>query len=77
MLGFDEAVEAVAKSTRPHFLCDYLFSLAQAYSTFYANCPVLKAEPEVRATRLQLCRAVAQTLKQGLDLLGIEVVEEM
>jgi len=77
ILGFDEAVETVAKSTRPHFLCDYLFALAQSYSTFYANSPVLKAEPAVRSSRLTLCATVAETLKRGLELLGIEVLEEM
>jgi arginyl-tRNA synthetase len=58
-------------------LCEYLYDLAGAFSTFYADCPVLKAEPAVRASRLQLCAQVAETLKAGLGLLGIETLERM
>jgi arginyl-tRNA synthetase len=77
LLGFDEAVEQVARTTRPHLLADYLFDLAQAFSTFYTECPVLKAEAAVRAGRLTLCAQTAETLRRGLDLLGIEVLERM
>jgi arginyl-tRNA synthetase len=44
---------------------------------FYEACPVLKSEGAVRASRLQLARLTAATLKTGLDLLGIEVLEAM
>jgi arginyl-tRNA synthetase len=77
LLGFDEAVEQVARTTRPHILAEYLFDLSQAFSTFYNECPVLKAEPAVRAGRLTLCAQTAETLRRGLDLLGIEVLERM
>src|SRR5262249_35442115 len=77
LLWFPSIVEVVARTTRPHHLADYLFALATAFSGFYADHPVLKAEPAVRASRLQLCDAVAQTLARGLDLLGIEVIERM
>ena len=77
VLGFGDAVEQVARTARPHILCDYLFELAGAFSTFYTDHPVLKAEPPLRASRLQLCAIVAETLERGLELLGIEVLERM
>jgi arginyl-tRNA synthetase len=77
LLKYPLAVEEVALSSRPHALCDYLFALAGAFSTFYNDCPVKDAEPAVRAARLTLCDRVATVLRRGLDLLGIEVVERM
>jgi arginyl-tRNA synthetase len=58
-------------------LCDYLYDLAGAFSTFYTEHQVLKAEPEVRASRLMLCELTARALRQGLGLLGIEVLDRM
>lgn len=77
LYDFGGAVEAVAAQTRPHLLCDYLYDLAGAFSTFYGEHQVLKAEPEVRAARLMLCELTARALRQGLDLLGIEVLDRM
>jgi arginyl-tRNA synthetase len=77
LLKFPLAVEEVAMSARPHALCDYLFALAGAFSTFYNESPVKDAEASVRAARLTLCDRVATVLRRGLDLLGIEVVERM
>jgi arginyl-tRNA synthetase len=76
LLGFAEAVEQVTRA-RPHVLAEYLFDLATAFSTFYAAEPVLKAEPALRASRLKLCELTAETIRRGLDILGIEVVERM
>ena len=62
----------------PHYLTGYLFDVAKAYSAFFENCPVLKAESEVlRNSRLLLCDLTARTIRLGLDLLGIQVVERM
>lgn len=77
LLDYPGVVELVAKTARPHQLCEYLFELAGAVSVFYNEVPVLKAEPAERASRLQLLDRVAATLKHGLDLLGIEVPERM
>ncbi|GAA0396072.1 arginine--tRNA ligase [Microbispora corallina] len=78
LLGFGAAVEAVATLSEPHRLCAYLFDLAQAFTTFYEGCPVLKAEDdEVRQSRLALSALTLRVLLQGLDLLGIEVPERM
>ncbi len=77
LLGYPETVEQVARTCRPHVLCDYLFELAGAFSGFYADHPVLKAEPAVRASRLALTELVARVLRDGLRLLGIEVLDRM
>ncbi len=78
ILRFAEALDAVLVDYRPNQLTAYLFELANRYSTFFDQCPVLKAEtPELRTSRLLLCDLTARTLKQGLALLGIDVVEQM
>jgi arginyl-tRNA synthetase len=77
LLNFGLTLEAVAEEYRPNFLCNYLFELAGKFTSFYENCPVLKADAAVRDSRLALCDLTALILKQGLDVLGIEVVEQM
>jgi len=74
---FGEAVVEVATTLQPHKLCTYLYELAQHYSAFYQNCPILKSEGAVRDSRLALCRAVRVVLATGLDMLGIEALERM
>ena len=61
----------------PHFLCMYLYELATRFSQFYEACPILKAEPDVRERRLVLAHQTAKTLAGGLDLLGIQVVDQI
>jgi arginyl-tRNA synthetase len=59
-------------------LCTYLYELADTYSTFYEQCPVLKAETaSIRQSRLRLCGLVRRVLAQGLDLLGIDAPQRM
>jgi arginyl-tRNA synthetase len=78
LLRYPETLELTASELKPNILADYLFDLANAYSTFYQECPVLKAEsPERRASRLALIDLTARTLKAGLHLLGIGTVDEM
>ena len=77
LLTFGLALEAVTEEYRPNFLCNYLYDLAGRFTSFYEACPVLKAEPAVRASRLALCDLTARVLQQGLEVLGIEVVEQM
>jgi arginyl-tRNA synthetase len=76
-LNFGLTLEAVAGEYRPNFLCNYLFELAGKFTSFYENCPVLKADPEVRDSRLALCDLTARVLKQGLEILGIAVLDQM
>jgi arginyl-tRNA synthetase len=77
LLNFGITLDAVADDYRPNFLCNYLYDLAGHFARFYEACPVLKAEGAARATRLILCDVTARVLKQGLDVLGIEVLEQM
>jgi arginyl-tRNA synthetase len=77
LLNFGLVLEAVAEEYRPNYLCNYLYELSAHYARFYENCPVLKAEGIERATRLVLCDLTGRVLKQGLELLGIDVLEQM
>ena len=68
----------VETTLEPHRLCNYLYELAGAYTTFYEACPVLKApDDETRGSRLALCELTAATLETGLGLLGITVPARM
>jgi arginyl-tRNA synthetase len=77
LLDFGDVVVHVGDRLEPHRLCGYLFDLAQHFSAFYEQCPVLKADTETRASRLALCAATLAVLDQGLDLLGIPRPEQM
>ena len=78
LLNFGLTLEAVAEELRPNYLCNYLFELAGKFTSFYENCPVLKADDAAtRDSRLALCDLTARVLKQGLETLGIETVEQM
>jgi arginyl-tRNA synthetase len=78
LLNFGITLEAVAEELRPNYLCNYLFELAGKFTSFYENCPVLKADDAAtRDSRLALCDLTARVLKQGLETLGIETVEQM
>jgi arginyl-tRNA synthetase len=77
LLNFGLVLEAVAEEYRPNFLCNYLYDLAGHFTRFYETCPVLKAEAPSRASRLVLCDLTARVLKQGLEVLGIETLEQM
>jgi len=78
LLNFGLTLEAVVEELRPNFLCNYLYELAGKFTSFYENCPVLKAGDEAtRNSRLALCDLTARVLKEGLATLGIEVVEQM
>lgn len=77
LLNFGLVLEAVADEYRPNYLCNYLYELAGHFARFYENCPVLKAAESERATRLALCDLTARVLKLGLEVLGIETLEQM
>jgi arginyl-tRNA synthetase len=77
LLGLGEAIDTVAAELLPNRLCQYLFELSQKFNQFYDQCSVLQAEEPQRSSRLRLCYLTAQTLRQGLSLLGINVLERM
>ncbi|WP_240135471.1 arginine--tRNA ligase [Streptomyces sp. MUM 178J] len=75
---FGETVAEVAAGYEPHKLAAYLYQLASLYTTFYSECPVLKADtPAQVENRLFLCDITARTLHQGMALLGIRTPERL
>jgi len=79
VLRFSEALSLVASDYRPNHLTHYLFEdLAKSFSHFFEQCPVLKAGSSTdRDQRILLCVLTGRTLRMGLSLLGIDVVEQM
>ncbi|MEU1230728.1 arginine--tRNA ligase [Streptomyces sp. NPDC005828] len=76
--GFGELIAETAAEYAPHKLAAYLYQLASHYTTFYSECPVLKADtPEQVENRLFLCELTARTLHQGMALLGIRTPERL
>ncbi|MCQ4312519.1 arginine--tRNA ligase [Pseudomonas stutzeri] len=75
---FAEVLNGVGEKGVPHLLCSYLYDLAGLFSSFYEHCPILTAESEtVKQSRLRLAALTGKTLKQGLELLGLETLERM
>jgi arginyl-tRNA synthetase len=77
LLRFADVVHAAAEQCLPHLLCEHLYVVARAFSVFYEACPMLRAEPAQRDTRLTLAWLAARQLKRGLDLLGIAAPDRM
>jgi arginyl-tRNA synthetase len=61
----------------PSTLCTYLFELGQAFNQFYQEVHVLKSKEEDKKYLLAVVKATAETMKMGLNLLGIETVSRM
>jgi arginyl-tRNA synthetase len=78
LLGFGTAVASVIETAEPHRLCAYVFELASLFTTFYEQCPVLKADDEeTRRSRLALCAATLRVVSGALGLLGVPIPERM
>jgi len=79
LLQCQNALELMAKEATPHVLCTYLYELATLYMRFYEACPILKNDvsEQSKHTRLCLCALTSNTLKLGLDLLGIHTMKKM
>ncbi len=78
LLRYGPVVADVARTLEPHRLATYLYDLADAYSGFYQQCPVIRAEDAaLRASRLRLCNLVRRVLADGLDVLGIDAPRQM
>ena len=74
---FEEVVIQASKEYKPNLVANYLVSLASDFHRFYEHVPIIKSEKKIQAQRLGLILAVAQVIKNGLNLLGIEVVDKM
>jgi len=77
LANFGTVVTGVEQTLEFHRLAGYLHTLATTFSGFYEHCPVLRAEDEVRDSRLALCDLTARVLDQGLHLLGIATPDRM
>ena len=79
LLQLEDVLDAVISECTPNLLCNYLYELASLYMSFYEACPILKdgIDTKTQQARLALCSQIAKTLKQGLDILGIDVMERM
>jgi arginyl-tRNA synthetase len=79
LMKFSEVVDQVVEDAMPHVLCTYLYDLASLFMSFYETCPILKdgVDKATKNSRLQISKACALTLKQGLNMLGIDVMEKM
>jgi arginyl-tRNA synthetase len=78
LLKFGLVLEGAAEEYRPNFICNYLYDLAGLYSQFWEQCPVLEAKtPIQRDSRLVLSDLTGRVLRAGLEVLGIEPLEQM
>ncbi|MBI2592615.1 MAG: arginine--tRNA ligase [Candidatus Colwellbacteria bacterium] len=75
--GFPDVLAETSRTYFPHYLTDYLYDLARATNLFYETEPVLKSEPGLKSARLALIAALTETLKTGLNLLGIKTPEKL
>ena len=77
LLFFPLALKQATKELKPHFLCTYLYELATEFSSFYNQEKVMIDDVEAKELRLLLCASTQSVLKTGLNLLGIDILEEM
>lgn len=77
LVRFADRVHAAAATSEPHLIAGHLYAVAQAFSRFFTNCPVLRSEGATRESRLGLTKLTGLHLKTGLELLGIGVVQRM
>jgi arginyl-tRNA synthetase len=78
LMQFPEILDRISQRGQPHTLCSYVYEVAGLFSSFYEHCPILAADNEAqKQSRLRLAALTGKTIKQGLNLLGIETLERM
>jgi arginyl-tRNA synthetase len=78
LLRFPDAVDGAIEGLAPSRMCAYLYELASVFTTFFEQCPVLRApSEELRRSRLRMAHVTARVLAQGLALIGITAPERM
>jgi len=77
--GFGRALDQTIAKRAPHIMCEHIFRLAQSFSRFYTDCPILKDDiaPDMKASRLALAETTLRPLEPGLHILGIDAPERM
>jgi len=79
LLRFEDVLNGAARESMPHYISSYLYDLTTLFMKFYEQNPILKEEvsAELRESRLLLADLTARTIKQGLGLLGIKVLNRL
>ncbi len=77
LVHYPDELMYAAQKYEPNHLTDYLFRLANAANSFYENCQIMNAEDDIRNERLKLAKMIMTVIKNGLNVLGIEVMERM
>lgn len=77
LCAFNDIIESCVDQNKTHILCSYLYQLAKSYNSFYAECPILKADIPTKHARLALSKATATTLRRGLALIGVTAPDRM
>ena len=77
ILSFPLTVEQTTKELKPHTLCVYLYELATEFSSFYNQEKVMVEDKDIQNLRLFLCAKTQSVLEIGLEILGIQTLEEM
>ncbi len=77
LFKYPEIVKKAGSEFNPSEISRYLFELAQLFNDYYHLVPVLKSKEEIKLARLALIKSINQIIKNGLELLGIGVIEEM
>jgi arginyl-tRNA synthetase len=78
LAAYSQAVADAAERMDPSLVAAYLYELSRAFSRFYHDCPILNApNPDLAASRLELCRAVLRVLRDALQLIGVPFLEAM
>lgn len=75
LMQFSETLEQMTRDLLPNRLADYLYNLAEKFNAFYRDC-IVEGSPQ-QNSRLLLCETVALTMKQGMELLGLQTVDKM
>jgi len=77
LLDFPDVIASCLRFLEPQKMVEYLHTVAERYHKFYQECPILKAEPDIRNARMELSLCVRQVLQNGFRILGISAPESM
>ena len=77
LIKFPEIIENSARENSPHLIALYIYELASSYNSFYNSVPILKSEKKLAKARIYLSKSVMIVIRNGLDLLGIDVLKKM
>ncbi len=79
LLRFEDVLNKAAEDAAPNQITTYLYELVTLFMRFYERNPILKegVDEQTRISRLMLADLTARTIKQGLAILGIQVVDRL